>query len=386
MARDAALRARRFGHRLYLRIWLAVLLGLAATALLAFAALHLAGDARAPRTIALVDATGRPAGHARLDVMPAPGTVRVALDDGRVLFARWSDAAGQRRAPGFGWWLALIVAAVGLAAYPVARRLTRRLERLRAGVDAHGGGDLAARVEVRGHDEIAYLADRFNHAAARIEALVAKERDLLANASHELRSPLARLRMSIELLGRGDDTRVRAGIARDIGELDALIEEILLASRLGASGAPPEPFADVDLTALAAEECARADIRFEADGALRVHGSTRLLRRCLRNLLDNARRHAGAGGDAMVRLAQTGDRVVLRVGDRGPGVADDERERIFEPFHRARGASEADGGVGLGLALVRAIAARHGGTARCAARSGGGAWFIVELPAAAAAR
>jgi two-component system, OmpR family, sensor kinase len=367
----------RFAGRLYFRIWLTVLLGLALSALLAGALWRLTAFQEGPRDIKLSTEAGRPAGTARLDFRNQPGQARIELDDGRILFARWRNDG--RPGLGFVFWLVMIVAAVGLAAYPVARRLTRRLEQLREGVDALGEGDLGARVPVRGHDEVASLAERFNLAAGRIEQLVDTHKTLLANASHELRSPLTRIRMAIELIDRGDGRAAREEITRNIGELDTLIEEILLASRLEARTAPDEPFAAFDLTALAAEECARSGAELDADGVIVMSGSARLLRRALRNLLENARRH---GGDAAVTasLARDASAVTLAICDRGPGVAPAERERIFDPFYRPAGSAESGGGAGLGLALVRAIARKHGGDVTCEAHDGGGACFRIRLP------
>lgn len=373
---------QRFGKRLYVRIWLAVLASLLLGAILAWAAWRLVGP-EAPREIALIDAQGRKVGSARIDLpqQRGPPSARIELEDGRVLTAQWRYG-GSRLPFGFLGWLLLIVLAVGAGAYPVVRRLTRRLEQLRQGVDALGEGNLATRVTVRGHDEIAFLAARFNHAAARIESLVAAHKSLLANASHELRSPLARIRMSVEMLdqaaGGVQPAAMREEIKRSIGELDALIEEILLASRLDARGGGDEPLEDVDLTALAAEECARGGAELDAKGIITLRGSPRLLRRLLRNLIENARRHGG-GAAIDVTLGRTAGAIELAVCDRGPGVPEAERERIFEPFYRPHGASEQDGGVGLGLSLVRAIASRHGGNARCEERPGGGACFRVHM-------
>ena len=127
-----------------------------------------------------------------------------------------------------------IALAVALAAYPVVRGLTRRLERLQTGVDTLGAGNLSARVSVEGKDEVARLAESFNRAAARIEELMGAHRMLLANASHELRTPLSRIRLGIELLQQTHDPKYKAALERDIAELDLLIDEILLTSRLGA--------------------------------------------------------------------------------------------------------------------------------------------------------
>ena len=276
----------------------------------------------------------------------------VRLGDGRWLAARLPQ---PRRGPAFGLFaLALVLVAVGVGAYPVARRLTQRLERLQHGVEALGSGRLSARVKVEGRDEVARLAESFNRAAARIEELVGAHKSLLAHASHELRTPLTRIRMALEL---GKDRRE---IERDIAELDALIDEVLLASRLDTVSSL-DVIEELDLLALAAEEAARYEL--EAQGEpLVVRGDPRLLRRMIRNLLENARRHGAPPIEVRVQGRE------LRVCDSGAGVPPPERERIFEPFYSKRG-------TGLGLALVRQIARRHGGEARCL-----GNCFVVELP------
>ena len=178
----------------------------------------------------------------------------------------------------------------------MARRLTRRLERLKAGVDQLGHGDLAARVRIEGKDEVAALAASFNRSAERIEELVRSHKMLLANCSHELRTPLTRIAMALALAGEGSIPR-RGELRADIAELDQLIEEILLASRLDAVRAP-ERSEDIDLLALAAEEAARDGIGVEGEpvlGARRPHIATpddpQSHRQC-----PPARRRCGAGG------------------------------------------------------------------------------------------
>ena len=369
---------------------------------------------------------------------------RVALPDDRTLLIRtWRPAPPQLpiSAP---LALALLFVAVGLAAWPVSRRITRRLEALQRSVDAQAAGDLRVRAEVSGQDEVAALAHSFNHAAERIEALVNRQeallstqRRLLANASHELRSPLARIRMAIELMleNPADLTHHTDEVRQNIRELDALVEEILLASRLDTLSLDELRREPVDLTQLVAEEAARtgavwmdetpSDVNRD-DGSesgaahTTVAGDARLLRRLLRNLLENARRYQpegdepvllclsrepgpvavgsleadtdpGRSGDSDAGVNRSGagrealagevtDWLRIEVLDRGPGVPEAARERIFEAFYRVDGHSEQAGNVGLGLSLVRQIARRHGGDAHHEPREGGGSRFVVRLP------
>ena len=338
--------------------------------------------------VTLRAADGTLQAHAGEALPPAPvgrsasGWVRSAhgpmiallLPDGRWVLARWHR---PHRAYGLVAALLLLAATIGVGAYPVVRRITGRLERLQARVDALGAGDLRARVQVEGRDEVAELARSFNRAAQRIERLVNAQKTVLAGTSHELRSPLARMRMAVELLPAGDRPELRERLFKDIEELDALIGELLLASRLDTLDHLGS-IEQVDLLALVAEEAARIGAEVTGEAAV-IRGDPRMLRRMTRNLLENARRHAGAAPvEASVRTLAP-DLVKLAVADRGPGVAVSERERIFEPFYRSPGARESDGGVGLGLSLVRQIARRHGGEVRYVARDGGGSLFEVEL-------
>ena len=400
---------RRFTSHLYVRIWLAVVATVLVLTFLVGAAWRLTTDPpQLPiREVLILNGVGEIIGTAqsRADRKPRDGLeFNVQTKHGETLhlvLPRPQRPPGNpwNRPPfGFGWMLVVVGLAVALGTYPIVRRLTQRLEGLQRGVERWGSGDLSARVTVHGSDEVAFLAERFNHAAERIEtlmetqkSLLVSHKSLLANASHELRSPLARIRMGLELMDGGSKSSQRAEISRSINELDQLIDEILLASRLDARQADAEPFEAVDLTGLAAEECARMQAELAATmqtHSLMLQGSARLLRRLIRNLLENARRYST--GEVSLELTQTGtgaqQRAVIRVNDRGPGVAPDQRERIFEPFYRLPGASEREGGVGLGLALVKSITLRHGGTVRCESRPGGGASFVVELPVADARR
>ena len=407
-----------FFKKLYVRIWLAVVLAVAVLTLLVGWAWRLTAEPPL-REVVIRNEAGQVIGmgqaHRRRLVegaadespdAPPPGELTnpgprspmgrgpefmVKMQDGQLLhmhLPRANPSTWSRAPFGFFWTLALVAIAVALATYPIIRKLTRRLELLQNGVEKWGEGDLSARVPEGGRDEVAFLAARFNIAAQRIqtlvkshEALLASQKSLLANASHELRSPLTRIRMGLELMGAPSSLAARQEIERNITELDQLIEEILLASRLDAHESDLGTVESVDLIGLAAEECARVDAELDVGGQadLPVRGVSKLLRRAVRNLLENARRY-GAGSITLT-LSINQDLAVIRVCDRGPGVPPDLRERIFEPFYRLPGATERDGGVGLGLALVKSIALRHGGTVYCENRLEGGACFVLELPA-----
>ncbi|KAF1041970.1 HAMP domain-containing sensor histidine kinase [Xylophilus sp.] len=379
-----------FSRRLYLRIWLAVVGGVAVLTLVVGWAWRVAAEQNAAQQqpaqqqpVVVRNAQGEILSYGTVTRIPGEGLeFSVNLSDGETLSLLLPPRL-LRPPFGFLWMLGLVGLAVAVGAFPIIRRLTLRLEALQRAVQRFGEGDLTVRVPVQGQDEVADLAARFNAAAERIELLVQSHKSLLTNASHELRSPLTRIRMGLELMGGTASPAFRAEILRNIGELDQLVDEILLSSRLDAREADVGTFEQIDLTGLAAEECVRVDAELDADaGAVTVPGVPKLLRHALRNLLENARRHSG-GAEITVVVRQAGGRATVQVCDRGPGVPEALRERIFEPFYRLPGASEREGGVGLGLALVRSIVQRHNGTVRCTARPDGhnGACFVLELPA-----
>ena len=407
-------------RKLYLRIWLTVAGSVAVLGLLVGWAWHVADEQRdrererqlpQPREVLVRDAAGALIGTAEAQPRRVPGQgfeFAVTLDNGQVLNLQMAPRPGRGGGPGprrsdppwswlrppygFQWMLGLAALVVMAVLFPVARRLTQRLEALQRGVQRWGEGDLSARLPEGGQDEVADLSRRFNAAAERVQSLMASQaallqsqKSLLANASHELRSPLARIRMAVELSGTQGSPAARDEIRRSITELDQLVDEILLASRLDAREADIGTVESVDLIGLLAEECARVGAVFElpeCTGEVVVPGVVKLLRRAVRNLLENAVRHGRRTGHAEVvaQLSLEGGYAVLHIDDRGPGVPPDQRERIFEPFYRLPGASEREGGVGLGLALVRQIAARHGGSVACDNREGGGARFTLRLP------
>ena len=424
--------SRHWSRHLYLRIWLAVVAGVALLMLVVGWAWRVSVEHNTLHTVphewVVLNAQGEVLATTSRIGPGAPLEFNLTLTDGQQLQLQvqrkgehgrpsgMAPQAGGHMLPytaphmrahvsseppwwaklpyGFFWMLGMIGMAVALGLYPVVRRLTQRLEQLQRGVKRWGEGDLTVRVPAQGHDEVADLSKLFNHAAERIERLMASQKSLLANASHELRSPLARIRMGLELLdtSAADTTlrqRTREEILRNMAELDQLIDEILLASRLDAKETDMGTVEAVDLVGLCAEECARVGATLdvpEGMASLEVQGVAKLLRRMVRNLLENARRYGAklgdsAGGeDISLSLRQENQRVLLRVCDLGPGVPSEYRGRIFEPFFRLPGSSERVGGVGLGLALVKSIAERHGGIVHCQDRPGGGACFQISMP------
>jgi signal transduction histidine kinase len=287
-------------------------------------------------------------------------------------------------------WVAAVLLVAALATHPLARRISRPLAGLTEAARRLGAGDLSARAPVPGPpggsrwrhgprvpDEVATLAAAFNEMAERIQRLVAGQKELLADVSHELRSPLARIRVALALLPReGESGRRLAELEEDLGELERLVEDPLAAARLEATGQPPHP-EPVDPGRLLAEVADRA-ARDPAVGGTPVRVVERpagmrlpvivadaaLLRRALWNLLENAARY---GAPPIVLAAEpAGPDVVLSVSDAGPGIPPEERLRVLEPFRRldrARTPGEGPGrsGVGLGLALARRVAEIHGG-------------------------
>ncbi len=300
--------------------------------------------------------------------------------------------------PGFLVIGVLIVVALGTA--PLARRISRPVEKLTEASRRLGDGDLSFRVAVRPRwdescpqprgtrerwrhqhwryhryrrtDELDELARAWNEMADRVQGLVRGQKELLANVSHELRSPLARLRVALELLPRDSNNgRLLDDIGTDIGELDRLIEDVLTMSRLEATGLP----ARIDRVAVgplfetlverAAHDPAVAGrkVTVEEGRPIELLADAALLKRAIWNLIENAAKY----GAPPITLAARGDgeRVQISVTDEGAGIVGEDRERVFSPFYRGDKAhTPGTGGFGLGLALARRVADVHGGTIR----------------------
>ncbi|MGW6892298.1 sensor histidine kinase [Streptomyces sp. PAN_FS17] len=275
----------------------------------------------------------------------------------------------------------LLLGVVAGVTWLVTRRALRPVEGIRGEMAAiTASEDLARRVPVPGtHDEVARLALTTNETLAALQTSVERQRRFVADASHELRSPIASLRTQLEVGVAHPELLDLDGAVEDTVRLQGLAADLLLLARLDAGERPGD--ARFDLGALAREQAeGRAEVTVEARSA-QVAGSRGQVGRVLTNLLDNAARHARSAVALTVR--REGEWVVAAVADDGAGVAEADRERIFERFVRLDEArSRDDGGAGLGLAIARDVAVRHGGTLTVGRAPAGGALFELRLPQA----
>jgi two-component system heavy metal sensor histidine kinase CusS len=281
-----------------------------------------------------------------------------------------------------------------LVATWVVGRLTRGHEAIAAAARSVAGGDLSARVAVpRGTDEVSRLASDVNRMIEQLSGLVASQREFIAHAAHELRSPLTTLYGELQLALRRerDADGYRGAIEEALDSatrLKTLAEDLLALARIGSTVADsgelvsPRTAVEEAVRTVASEAQAR-DVRLAIDGDARVvSGRPQDLERLFRNLVENAVRHSPPGAAVEVRLRDTNEHVVVTVSDEGRGVPDGDRERIFEPFFRGAHESVNDvPGVGLGLAIARKIASAHGGALELGPARDRGAQFVVRLPA-----
>ncbi|MFE4549691.1 sensor histidine kinase [Streptomyces sp. NPDC056785] len=278
--------------------------------------------------------------------------------------------------------LPLLLAVVAAVTWRVTRRALLPVEGIRSEMAAiTASEDLARRVPVPDtQDEVAGLARTTNETLAALETSVERQRRFVADASHELRSPIASLRTQLEVGAAHPELLDVTGAVEDTVRLQRLAADLLLLARLDAGERPSGT--RFDLAALAREEALRRPGVTAHCASAEVVGSRGQLARLLGNLLDNARRHARSRVAVTVRT--DGAWAVLEVADDGAGVPAAERERIFERFVRLDEArSRDDGGAGLGLAIARDVARRHGGTLTAGEAAEGGALFTLRLPASA---
>jgi signal transduction histidine kinase len=282
----------------------------------------------------------------------------------------------------------LILALVVLLCYALAYHLTAPLRRLKEALDHFGRGDLDARAHENRHDELGDLARAFDRMADRIQTLLASERRLLLDISHELRSPLARLSVAVELARSGENALPLDRIQKEADRLNALISQMLEVTRIenDATHRKQEHVAFDQLVGGLVDDCSiEASARgcvlsFSAPAHVAIDGDPELLRRAIENVVRNAIRHAPPGSKIEVAVENGGGRVRVRVRDYGPGVPEQALPHLFDPFYRVEpDRNRGSGGVGLGLSIARRAVELHQGTLR-ASNVAPGLLVEIELP------
>ncbi|GIH06154.1 two-component sensor histidine kinase [Rhizocola hellebori] len=329
------------------------------------------------------------AGDERFRVLTVKGR------QGQTIQLARSLAGADATLQSFGLLMALlVVAAASLAAFAgrlVARAGLRPVSRLTAAATRIAETrDLSQHIAVAGHDEVAQLGQAFNHMLIRLDTARQQQRELIEDAAHELRTPMASLRTNVELLihaggllGDDDRTALLADLERQSSELSELVTSLVALAR---SRNTDEPSSQIELSELAAEAIGLAQTHFpqatftlHAPEPVTIAGQPSALLRALVNLLDNAAKFGSAGQTVEVQLAVEDGLAKLSVADRCPTIPADEREKIFHRFHRTETA-RAVPGSGLGLAIVHQTVTAHGGRANALARPGGGNVFQLSLP------
>jgi signal transduction histidine kinase len=327
--------------------------------------------------VTLEDAAHRPLAHfgapAGREWLQGP-----VIRDGAVL--GYFQLGGGAPAGHWPWAIgviALVFFALWGAAGRVARRLARPFDELAQVAHALGEGRLDARVNLHCHapGEIRVLARALNDMAERIGKQLADHRELLAGVSHELRTPLARIRILTEL-GRGSKgAKALEEIDREVVEMDGLVDQLLVSSRLDFQALSLQPLSPEALARRALERAGLEEALLGVEGEPgELQGDPTLLGRALANLIDNAQRHGG--GLSALRVAAEGEGVRFTAEDQGPGFAEGDAERAFTAFFRG----SEHGTLGLGLSLVRRIAEAHGGTTFAQNRPAGGASVGFGIP------
>ena len=304
----------------------------------------------------------------------------VGLDDGRWLNGVTGPPPGL---PPFGasflFSLLLSVAAVCVAGLLLARRIARPITNLAAASERMGRGEAAQPLAERGPDEVRRATRAFNDMRSRIDRFVSDRTQMLAAISHDLRTPITSLRLRAELV---EEAETRERLVETIDEMQHMVEATLDFVRAEGRG---EETREIDLTALVqsvVDDLAELghDAQMAASERVVVRGRAMGIKRALRNLIENAV-HYGAA--ARVRIEQGDGLVRVVIADRGPGIAEKDLERLFEPFVRGDASrSRETGGIGLGLAVARTILRSHGGDVTLANRQGGGLEAVLALPAA----
>lgn len=329
--------------------------------------------------------------HGGLDVLGKQKhrSIETRLPDGRVLStlhppvpkiqAEWME----RLTASLGSLMLLLLAAIALVAYPLVRRMSKRFTSLQYSMQAFGDGQLDTRAGIYGTDEAAHMAHSFNGMADRIQQLIGSHRQLLATASHELRSPLTRLQMAASLFVTAappQRSELQIEIEQNIHELNDLIEEILLSSKLDAQTEQPT-LVQADIAPLLvrlAQHYPRVELT-GADAPQQALVHEKLFVRAVRNLLENALRYSEE--TVTLDLGRQGAFCTVTVTDTGDGIPQEQRDNVFKPFFRLPRHAEHQGGTGLGLALVRQVAQAHNGDIYYEANVPQGSRFVLSVRA-----
>jgi signal transduction histidine kinase len=320
---------------------------------------------------------GRAARFVQLDHTFGSG-LTVQLQDGT-----WLNAAFAKPAYGSVWTsqstvsLAITAVVLMLIAVLVAHRVSRPMRRLAFAAEAFGRGEETARLPEEGPTDIRRTAEAFNRMQERLRRFVSDRTSMLAAIGHDLRTPITTLRLRAEFVTDGD---MREKILATLDEMQAMTEATLAFAREEATG---EPTRVVDLAALTESVCVDLadlgwDVTFVESGKVPYRCRPAAIRRAMRNLIENAVRY---GGNARVSLALAKDSFEIAIEDDGPGIPEEEFERVFTPFFRLEGSrSRSTGGVGLGLSIARTIARGHGGDIELSNLRAGGLRALIRLP------
>lgn len=311
--------------------------------------------------------------------------VRVHREDGTYTFILPPDPAVEKRMKALGLGLLILISMVLAAALLAVRRILRPLQWMRHGVERVGGGDLDHRVPTRGAGELQALARAFNHMTARLKTLLQTKDRLLVDVSHELRSPITRMKVAVEFLPEGD---ARRSIIEDLAEMESMVTAILDAARSHNTRLQiqTEP---TDLTRLIRELVEAMTpippgVVFDSpEPSVRLAVDPRQIRTAIKNVIENGQKYAAEQSEPVaVSIRKDAGRVTITVSDRGIGIPGAERERIFEPFYRVdKSRTRETGGFGLGLSICKNIVEAHGGRIHVEGRAGGGTTMRIFLPA-----
>ncbi len=303
--------------------------------------------------------------------------VSIELDTNSWLEAR-ARLPAPRPVPASYFWAALAsMIAVGIGAVLVARQIGRPLSDLAAAAQRLGAGDMDVSVPARGPDDVRRASEAFNAMAQRLGRQMARQRQMLWALSHDLRTPITALRLRAELL---EDDAARQKIVGPLAEMEVLTEQALALARAGSSEETKEV---VDIAEIARTLCGELDemgvkITADAPQAVRIACRPMEIARAMRNLAENASKYGGGG---VLRVRRDGAGALIEALDEGPGLPEAELKRVTEPFYRADSARSGEGGAGLGLAIVQAIADGHGGRLTLENRTPKGFRAALYLPA-----